>query len=106
LLGNVSVFRLFFSVKFRLSLIAIQDMEKTIQKISDGDCKCQNSKPMLLEKRKPFIAMRETFVFDKLSKENIAPDGTQPECDRIKYQPEDDLFCFYLGPAFLFDEFV
>ncbi len=44
-------------------------------------------------------------MFDKLSKENIAPDGAQSEGDWIKDQPEDDLFCFYLGPIFLFGEF-
>ena len=87
------------------SLIAIQDVEKTIQKIPEGNCKRQNSKPMLLEERKPFVAMREALVFDKLSKENIAPNGAQSERDRIKNQPEDDLFCFYLGPVFLFGEF-
>ena len=59
---------------------------------------------MLLEERQPFIAMRQAFVLGKLSEENIAPDGTQSEGDRIKKQPEDDLFCFYLGPVFLFGE--
>ncbi len=59
---------------------------------------------MLFEERKPFVTIRETFVFDKLPKENIAPDGAQSEGDRIKNQPEDDLFCFYLGPVFLFSE--
>jgi hypothetical protein len=80
-------------------------MEKTIQKIPDGNPQRQDGKPVLFEERKPFIAMRKAFVFDKLSKENIAPDGAQSEGDWIKDQPEDDLFCFYLGPIFLFGEF-
>ena len=85
-------------------LTATQNMEKTIQKIPDGNPKRQDSQPVLLEKRKPFIAMRKAFVFDQLSKENIAPDGAQSEGDRVKNQPKDDLFCFYLGPVFLFSE--
>jgi hypothetical protein len=80
-------------------------MQKTVQKIPDGNRKRQDGEPVLFEERKPLIAMRQAFVFDKLSKENIAPDGAQSEGNRIKNQPEDDLFCFYLGPVFLFGEF-
>jgi hypothetical protein len=88
-----------------LILLIVQDIEQTVEKIHDGNRKRQDRKPMLFEKRNPFIAMRQAFVFDKPSKENIAPDGAQSEGNWIKNQPEDDLFCFYFGPVFLFGEF-
>jgi hypothetical protein len=86
-----------------LTLIA-KDIEKPVEEIPDGNRKRQDRKPMLFEERNPFIAMRQAFVLDELSKENIAPNGAQSEGDWIKNEPEDDLFRFYLGPVFLFGE--
>ena len=40
-------------------------------------------------------------MFDKFSKEDVASDGAQSEGNRIKNQPEDDVFCRYFGPVFL-----
>ena len=85
-------------------LLISKDIEKTVEKIPNSNRKRQDCKPMLFEEWKPFITMRKAFVFDKLSKENIPPDGAQTEGDRIKNQPEDDLFCFYLGPTLSFGE--
>lgn len=42
--------------------------------------------------------MGEPLVFDELAKEDVAPDGTQTEGDRIKNQPEDEVFCCYFKP--------
>ena len=86
------------------NLLITKDIEEAVEKIADSNRKRQDRKPMLFEERQPFIAMRQAFVLGKLSEENIAPDGAQSEGDRIKKQPEDDLFCFYLGPVFLFGE--
>lgn len=86
-------------------MLIAKDIEKPVEKIPEGNRERQDRKPMLFEERNPFIAMRKAFVFDKLSKENIAPDGAQSEGDRIKNQPEDDLLCFYFGPIFLFGDF-
>ena len=87
------------------SLVIAKDIEKTVEEIHDSNRKRQDCMPMLFEERKPFTTMRQAFVFDKPSKENIAPDGAQSEGNWIKNQPEDDLFCFYLGPVFLFGEY-
>jgi hypothetical protein len=86
------------------NLLIAKDIEEAIEEIADSDPKGQDRRPVLFEERKPFVAMRQTFVFDKLSKEHIAPDGAQSEGDWIKNKPEDDLFCFYLRPVFLFGE--
>ena len=79
-------------------------MNETIEKIAYRDAKRQDSKPVLFEKRNPLIPVGETFVFDKFAKEDIAPDGAQSEGDRIEDQPEDDIFCRYFGPVFLYVE--
>jgi hypothetical protein len=55
---------------------------------------------VLFEQRQPLVSMGEALVFDELAKEDIAPDGTQAEGDRIKNQPEDEIFCCYFGPSF------
>jgi hypothetical protein len=57
---------------------------------------------VFFEKWYPLIPIGESFVFDKLAKEDIAPDGAQSESDRIKNQPIDDVFSRYFGPVFLF----
>jgi len=59
-------------------------MNETVEKITYRDTKCQNSKPMLFEKGNPLIPVGETFMFDKFAKEDVAPNGAQPEGDRIK----------------------
>jgi len=56
---------------------------------------------VLFEQGKPLIPVGEAFVFDEFAEEDIAPDGAQSEGDRIKDQPEDDVFCRYFGPVFL-----
>ncbi|MGD8402070.1 MAG: hypothetical protein PVJ21_00300 [Anaerolineales bacterium] len=56
---------------------------------------------MLFEKRNPFIAVGKPLMFDEFAKEDVTPDGAQSERDRIKNQPEDDVFCRYFGPVFL-----
>jgi hypothetical protein len=61
---------------------------------------------VLLEQRQPFVPAGQAFVLHELSKEDIAPDGAQPEGDRIKNQPEDDVFCCDFGPVFLFSELI
>jgi hypothetical protein len=86
-------------------LLIAKNIEKAVEEIPDGDHKRQDRKPMLFEEWNPFIAMRQAFVLDKLSKENIAPNGSQSEGDWIKNKPEDDLFRFYLGPVFLVGEY-
>lgn len=79
-------------------------MGKTIEKIPNRNPKRQNCKPVLFEKWQPLIPMREPFVFNKFTKEDVAPNGAQSESDRIKNQPEDNVFCCYFGPFFLYYE--
>lgn len=56
---------------------------------------------MLFKEWQPLIPVGESFVLDEFAKEDVAPDGAQSESDRIKNQPEDDVFCRYFGPVFL-----
>jgi hypothetical protein len=76
-------------------------MDQAIEKITYRNPKRQDSKPMLFEKRNPFIAVGKPLMFDEFAKEDVTPDGAQSERDRIKNQPEDDVFCRYFGPVFL-----
>jgi len=57
---------------------------------------------VLFEKRNPFVLVGKSLMFDEFAKEDIAPDGAQSESNRIKNQPEDDVFCRYFGPVFLY----
>jgi hypothetical protein len=74
---------------------------KAVKEIPDCNPQRQDRKPVLFEKWQPLIPVGEPFVFHKLAKKDIAPDGTQSEGDWIENQPEDDVFCRYCGPVFL-----
>jgi len=87
-----------------INLAVIQEVKQAIEKISDRDAQRQDSKPVCFEQWQPFVTVGEALVLDKFSKEDVAPDRAQPEGDRIKNQPEDDVFCCYSGPVFLLDE--
>ena len=78
-----------------IKLAAIQEIKQAIEKIPYRYPQRQDGKPVSLEQRQPFVTVGQALVFDELSKQDIAPDGAQPEGDRIKNQPEDDVFCRY-----------
>jgi hypothetical protein len=83
-------------------LAAIQEIKQSVEKIPHGNPQGQDGPPVLFEQRQPLVSMGEALVFDELAKEDIAPDGTQAEGDRIKNQPEDDVFCSYLCLTYSF----
>jgi hypothetical protein len=76
-------------------LAVIQKIKQPVEKVSHGNPQRQDGPPILFEKRQPLVSMRKALVFDELAKEDIAPDRTQAEGDRIKNQPEDEVFCCY-----------
>ena len=82
-------------------LTTVQNVEQAIDEISDCNSERQDCKPVLFDEGPPLVAVRESLVFDKFAKEDIAPDRAQSECDWVKNQPEDDVFCRYFRPVFL-----
>ena len=80
----------------------IQKVKQAIEKIPDRNAQRQDSEPVLPEQRQPFIPVGQAFVLHKFPEEDIAPDGAQPEGDRIKNQPEYDVFCCYFDLSFSF----
>ena len=61
---------------------------------------------MLFDERQHFIPMGQALVVHKLFEKDITPNRAQPKGDRIENEPEDDVFCGYRWPAFLFSVFT
>ena len=74
-----------------VALPRIQDVEKPVKKVPYGNPQRQDGKPVLLEKRNPFIAVWEALVFHQLPEEYIAPNGAKPKCNWVKDEPEDNV---------------
>jgi len=51
--------------------------------------------------RYPLITVGKPLMFYPFAKEDVSPDRAQSKGDRVKDQPEDDVFRRYFGPVFL-----
>ena len=77
-------------------------MDKAIEKITYRNPKRQNSKPVLFKEWHPLTPVGKSFMLYEFTKEDVAPDGAQPESDRVKNQPEDDICVCYFRPVLLY----
>jgi len=75
--------------------LIVQHVKKPVEEIPNRYGQRQYGEPVLPKQGQPLIPVGQAFVLHKLPKKDIAPDRTQPKGDRIKDQPEDDIFSLY-----------
>jgi hypothetical protein len=59
-------------------------MHEPVEEIDHSDNEREQRKPVMLDEWQPLIPVGQAFMFDEFAKENIAPDGSQPEGDRVE----------------------